>query len=165
MKTRFHRWMLGIMILLLMPGTLVACLILIGGVGDGIRQGFRASSELAMIVCAIPPVLVFWGFRMLPELGQGVHATLRRRLLAFYLVVLVYCMAWLFSSASRHGDEFAIFPNEIRIFGSMVLILPVLITLFTSPEVRREWDPQSEAVIRPNRPGDRFVSWLASRIR
>lgn len=77
MKTRIHRWLLGLMLLLLMPGTLLACLLLIG---------------------------------------------------------------------------------------STVLILPVVITLFTNPEEKREWNPLSGG-IRPKRWSDRFVAWLASRIR
>jgi len=164
MKTRIHRWLLGLMLLLLLPGTLLACLGLIGGIGDGILLGFRASAAVAMVVCAIPPALVFWGFRMLPELSQGVHPTLRRHLLGFYLAVLVYCGGWLFAPIS-HGDvEIRLFSTGVQVIGSIILIFPVLITLFTEPEKKRAWNPRP-ACFRPNRGSDRFVAWLASRIR
>ena len=164
MKTRIHRWLLGLMLLLLMPGTLLACLLLVGVIGCGIQQGFRASDFPAMVMLGIPPALIWCGLWLQMGLRQGIHPMLRRKLLAFYLVVLVYCAIWLFSPISHADVEIGFFSTEDQVVGSVVLILPVLITLFTNPEEKREWNPQSGG-IRPDRWSDRLVAWLASRIR
>jgi hypothetical protein len=70
----------------------------------------------------------------------------------------------LFSPISHADVEIGFFSTEDQVVGSVVLILPVLITLFTNPEEKREWNPQSGG-IRPDRWSDRLVAWLASRIR
>jgi len=165
MKTWFHRWLLGIMVILLLPGTLLASLFLIGTVCSGIERGFQSSDFATMVILLIPAVLVWWGLWLLAGLGQGVHHMIRRNLLAFYLVVLGYGTFWLIGTVSHIGYKIGIFPNEILITGFAVLILPVLVTLFTKPERKREWNPQTAGGIRPNRWSDRFIAWLASRIR
>lgn len=165
MKTRFHRWLLGLMLLLLMPGTLLACLLLIGMIGSGFEHGFEAGNLVAAVVLLIPPVLIGWGFHMLRDLRQGFHHKLRRKLLAFYLVVMVYCAFWLFSPVSHHGIEISIFPSRDQFIGSIILILPVLITLFTNPEAKRIWNPDAGGNLRLHGSTDRFVAWLGSRIR
>lgn len=164
MKTRFHRWLLGLTLLFLMPGTFLACLLLIGMIGSGFEHGLEAGNLVVAIVLLIPPALIWWGFWLLPGLRQGFHHKLRRQLFAYYLVVLIYCAIWLFSTVSRAGNKFGIFPFEIQIVGSVILILPVLITLFSAPEEKREWN-QPPVNILPNCMGNRFVAWLASRIR
>jgi hypothetical protein len=163
MKTRFHRWLLGLTLLFLMPGTFLACLLLIGMIGSGFEHGFEVSNLVAAVILLIPPVLIGWGLRMLKEFRQGFHHKLRRQLFAYYLVVLIYCAIWLFSTASRAGNKIGIFPVEIQIVGSVILILPVLITLFSAPQEKREWN-QPPVNILPNSMGNRFVAWLASRI-
>lgn len=163
MKTRFHQWQLGLMLLFLMPGSFLACLLLIGMLGSGFDHGFEAGNFVAAVILLMPPALVWWGFWLLPGLRQGFHHKLRRQLLAYYLVVWVYCAMWLFSTVSRAGNKTGIFPLEIQIVGSVILI-PVLITLFSSPEEKREWN-QLPVNMLPNCMGNRFVAWLASRIR
>jgi hypothetical protein len=165
MKVRFHRWLLGLILLLLMPGTLLASLLFIGLIYSSYHDGFLTSYFVSVPILLIPPALIWWGFRLLPGLRQGFHHKLRRHLLAYYLVVSVYCAFWLFSTASRAGNKSQIFPFEIQIAGSVILILPVLITLFTSPEAKRIWNPNSGGNLHLHGRTDRFVAWLASRFR
>jgi len=164
-KTRFHRWLLGLMMLFLMPGTFLACLLMIGLVGSGFDGGFEGIYLLLALFLLVPLLFIGWGFYMLRELKEGFHYKLRRQLLAYYLIVFVYCAVWLFSTASRASDKFAIFPLETQIAGSLILITPVLITLFSNPEAKRIWSPSAGENLHLHGHSDRFVAWLASRFR
>jgi hypothetical protein len=138
---------------------------IIGVIGNGFKNEFRASDLVLIPIMLIPPALIWWGFWILPGLRQGFHHKLRRQLLAFHLVVMAFCSMWLFSTVSTSGGKSAIFPTEFQIAGLAILILPVLITLFTSPEAKRSWHPNAGGNLRLHRRSDRFVAWLASRMR
>lgn len=153
------------MLLCLIPGTFLACLLLIGMIGSGFKQGFQIGYAAAALVLLIPPFLIAWGLRMLKKLRQGFHQMLRRQLLAYYLVVWVYCALWLFSTVSHSGHKTGIFPVEIQIAGGVILVIPVFITLFTSPGEKRVWKPGAGGNIRLHRRSDCLVAWLASHVR
>ena len=112
MKTRIHRWLLGLTLLFLMPGTFLACLLLIGMIGSGFQHGFSARDFAAVPILLIPPLLVAWGFRLLIGLRQGVHPRLRHKLLAFYLAVSSYCAFWLFAPMSHENVEIVLFSTR-----------------------------------------------------
>lgn len=165
MKRRIHRWLLGLMLLLLTPGTLFACLLLLGAIGSGIQHGFPASDLPGALILVIPPLLLCWGLCLQLGLRQGVHKTIRLKLLAFYLAVFAYCASWLFNPISHDDVQIMIFSTRDKIIGSTILILPILITLFSRPEEKLTWNPQVGGPVRHNGSSDRFVAWLASRIR
>jgi hypothetical protein len=165
LKSRIHRWLLGLALLLLMPGTFLACLFFVGLIGSGFQVGWSARTLPAALILIIPPVLVGWGFRLMIGLREGFHIMLRRKLLAFYLAVLCYCSFWLFAPISHEGAAIMMFEIREQVIGSAMLLLPVLITLFTNPEVRRSWNPSAGRSTYQHRRSDRFVAWLASRMR
>ena len=165
MKTLIHSRMLGLILLLLIPGAALACLFLVAAAGSSITYGFEPRFLPAMVIFLIPPALIWRGLRLISGLRHGFHSTLRRKLLAFYLVTFAYCALWLFGPVTRNGESFMLFSIIQQVAGSIILIAPILITLFTGPEEMREWHPLAGDHIRINGRGDRFVSWIASRIR
>ena len=102
--------MLGLMLLLvLLPGTGFATLLLLGLLGHGIRNGFDGNPLPAICLLSIPHILVYWGMRMMAGLRTGFHAAIRKKLMVFYSVVAAYCFFWLFAPFTHDGVDVEFF--------------------------------------------------------
>ena len=166
MKTRIHQWLLGLMLLLiLLPGSALACLLLIGAIGSSMRDGFEPNVLPPILVLLIAPALVWWACRLMFGLRNGFQGSIRRKLLAFYLSVAGYCGFWLFAEFSRDASESTLFAVQDQIIGAITLAIPILIVLCTKPEAPQQWNPLAGGELPLNRWTDRFVRWLAGKVR
>jgi hypothetical protein len=158
--------MLGLMLLLvLLPGTGLATLILLGAIGSGIRNGFDVNPFPAICLLSIPHFLVYWGMKLMAGLRTGFHAAIRRKLLVFYLVVAAYCCFWLFAPFTHEGGEVQFFAPIHQIIGTTLLIIPILTTLFIAPEAKCSPTDFAGRPMEINQLGKDAIAWLASRIR
>ena len=158
--------MLGLMLLLvLLPGTGFATLLLLGLLGHGIRNGFDGNPLPAICLLSIPHILVYWGMRMMAGLRTGFHAVIRKKLMVFYSTVAAYCFFWLFAPFTHVGEDVDFFDPNQQIIGTILLTIPILTTLFSVAEEERSPTDFAGRPMEINQLGKGLVDWLASRLR
>ena len=153
------------LLLVLLPGTGFATLLLLGAIGSGIRNGFDGNPLPAICLLSIPHFLVYWGMRMMAGLRTGFHAAIRKKLMVFYSTVAAYCFFWLFSPLSHEGVNIDFFDPIQQIIGTILLTIPILTTLVTVSETERSPTDFAGRPMEINQLGKDAIAWLASRIR
>jgi len=134
MKRRIHQLILGLLLLVVIPGALLALLLIIGLIGTAIESGFDPSDFLAIVLLCIPALLAWWGIRIFFRLYAGFLPRVRRSLIIFYGCVLAYCGMWLFTAASDGENVTFIFGATEQIVGLMALVLPLLLGVVMRPD-------------------------------
>ena len=134
MKRKLHQCLLGLSLLVIVPGAILGVLIAIGAIGSGIQSGFSPTDFIAIPLLLVPSVLGWWGARLFFRLYAGFLASVRRALFWFYTAVTVYCGMWLISTFSRDGTTGTIFAPQEQAIGLIILLLPFLTVTFMSPD-------------------------------
>ncbi len=138
MKMRIHQTLIGLSLLVLIPGALLGLLILMGAIGTGIEKGFSKTEAIAIPLLILPTFIGWWGVRLFSRLYGVFSRKLRKGLLWFHGLSLCYCGMWLLSPATRDGITFSIFSIQEQIMGLSLLVIPVLTTLFMSSDVEQD---------------------------
>ncbi len=134
MKRKLHQCLLGLSLLVIVPGAILGVLIAVGAIGSGIQSGFSLTDFIAIPLLLVPSFLGWWGARLFFRLYAGFLARVRRALFWFYTVVTIYCGMWLISTFSRDGTTGSIFAPQEQTIGFLLLLLPLLIVAFMSPD-------------------------------
>lgn len=137
MKRKFHRLLLGLSLLVIIPGAVLALILLSGGIGAGFQKSFSGIRILALPFLILPSVIGWWGIKLMFRLRERFSGRSRKVLMLYHGSVLCYCTMWLLSAISDHaagdgGSPF--FETQDRIIAVCLLAIPLLATLFTSPE-------------------------------
>ena len=134
MKRKLHQCLLGLSLLVIVPGALLGVLIAVGAIGSGIQSGFSPTDFIAVPLLLVPTVLGWWGARLFFRLYAGFLARVRRALFWFYASVTAYCGMWLISPISRDGTTGTIFAPQEQAIGLIFLLIPFLTVVFMSPD-------------------------------
>lgn len=134
MKRKLHQCLLGLWLLVIVPGAFLGVLIAVGAIGSGIKSGFSPTDFIAIPFLLVPSVLGWWGARLFFRLYAGFLERVRRALFWFYTAVTVYCGMWLISTFSREGTTGAIFAPQEQLIGFIILLLPFLTVTVMSPD-------------------------------
>jgi hypothetical protein len=134
MKRKIHQTLLGISLLVIIPGALLGLLLAVAAVGTGIQSGFAATDFLAIPLLLLPSILAWWGTRLFSRLYSGFLPRVRRALFWFYAAMTEYCGMWLVSTFSRDGTTGTIFAPQEQTFGLILLLIPFLTVVFTNPD-------------------------------
>lgn len=134
MKRKIHQVLLGLSLLVLIPGALLGIFITIAAIGSGIQSGFAPTDFVAILLSLVPTLFCWSGAKLFFRLYAGFIPTVKRALLWFYFAVTVYCGMWLFSTFSRDGTTGAIFEPQQQAIGLTLLLIPFLAVVFMSPD-------------------------------
>jgi len=134
MKSKIQRILVGLSLLVIIPGALLAIIILIAGIGSGLKNGFVASNLIAFPFLVIPSIMAWWGIKLVFRLYAPFSRRLRVETMIFHGLNLYYSGLLLASTATRDGSSFPIFGLQERIIGVCILSLPLMITLFTKDD-------------------------------
>jgi uncharacterized membrane protein YhdT len=149
MKRKLHRILVGLSLLVILPGALLARLVLIGAIGSGIQEGFSATIFLALPLLILPSLMGWWGVRLVFRLYGRFSRRLRKEALFYHGLTLCYCSIWLVSTATRDGSSFPLFGLGERIVGICLLSIPLLIALLTNPEETQQPPAEQAAPEQP----------------
>lgn len=127
MKRKLQRILVGLSLLVILPGALLGLLILIGGIGSGFQQGFSATDLIAFPLLILPSFMGWWGVKLVFRLYGRFSNRLRKETLFYHGLTLCYCSMWLVSTACRDGGSFPIFELQERVVGICLLSVPLLI--------------------------------------
>lgn len=134
MKRQIHQVLLGISLVILIPGALLGLLLAVAAVGTGIQKGFSATDFLAIPLLLLPSILGWWGTRLFFRLYAGFLPKVRRALFWFYAAITAYCGMWLDSTFSRDGTTGTIFAPQEQTIGLILLLIPFLTVVFMNPD-------------------------------
>jgi hypothetical protein len=134
MKRQLHQCLLGLSLLVIIPGALLGLLIAVAAVGSGIQSGFASTHCLVIPWLLLPTVFGWWGVRLFFRLYGGFLASVRRALFWFYAAVTAYCGMWLISTFSRDGTTGSIFAPQEQAIGLILLLIPFLTVVFMNPD-------------------------------
>jgi len=135
MKRKLHRILVGLSLLVLLPGALFALVVLIAAIGSGFQKNFSGPNILALPFLILPSVIGWWGLRLVFRLYGRFNKQIRKEVMLYHGSILCYCGTWLVTTGSYNGgSSFPIFGLQERVFGVALLSVPLLITLFTNPE-------------------------------
>ncbi|AHF93993.1 hypothetical protein OPIT5_02520 [Opitutaceae bacterium TAV5] len=139
MKIRVQQVILVFMLLVLAPCALLAGLLVIAAIAS-IWSSMAPLSDTIAIFFLLPAILLLVGDILLLRrlTTNGYDARSRHLLFGFYAIVLLYCGVWAGSTASRDGHSFLIFSEDQIMLIVLLLLFPILITLFTSPIRKKE---------------------------
>ncbi|MCP5537304.1 MAG: hypothetical protein H7A51_13870 [Akkermansiaceae bacterium] len=126
---RVHDSILGIFLLFLLPCACFSGLLGLAAICTEYTHGFSWNLFAALLILVIPIFLVIWAIRMMLRFGWKGVVVERRRRLYFYLVLFLYCGAWVVLPFSRDGISFMLFSTGQMIGILFVLILPIIVTL------------------------------------
>ncbi|WP_035613423.1 hypothetical protein [Haloferula sp. BvORR071] len=141
MRSReINRWVLGLSLLGVVPGAVMALLLLPVALDRGVRSGFYTSDAAPLTMLALPLLLAIAGVGLWVKMGSGYSAGLRRVLLVYQLVMLVYGGCYLFfATVSRDGGEqLPRFRPVDQVLCLGLLAIPALVVVITKPEPRDE---------------------------
>ncbi len=134
MKRKLHQCLLGLSLLVIVPGAFLGMLLAVAAIGSGIQTGFSTTDFIAIPLLLVPSLLGWWGARLFFRLYAGFLARVRRALFWFYTAVTVYCGMWLISTFSRDGTTGTIFAPHEQAIGLILLLIPFLTVVFMSPD-------------------------------
>ena len=134
MKRKIQRILVGLSLVVILPGALFAVAILIASIGSGFQKGFSFSDFIAIPLLILPSFMGWWGVRLVFRLYGPFSRRLRKEALFYHGSFLCYCSIWLLSTASRDGSSFAIFSLQERVVGVCLLSVPLLVALFTNSD-------------------------------
>jgi len=134
MKRRVHQCLLGLSLLVIIPGALLGMLITVGAVGSGIESGFALTDLIATPLLLLPSILGWWGVKLFFRLYAGFLKRVRKALFWYYVAVTVYCGFWLVSTFSRDGVTGAMFAPQEQAVGLLLLAIPLLAVGLMSPD-------------------------------
>jgi len=98
------------------------------------ESGFSPTDFLAIALCVVPTVLVWCGGKLFFRLYAGFLPRIRRSLIKYFAVVVVYCSIWLFSTFSRDGMHGMMFTLGEQVIGVVLLLIPFLTVLLMKPD-------------------------------
>lgn len=134
MKARLQKIMLIVWFLGLAPWGLLAALLIIAATACadwGASVFGYIFTVLWMLIGVGLPVAALLLIR---RLNEGYDVRLRRLLLGFYFLVFVYCGIWAGSGVRRDETDFSLFSVWEFTALCVVLLVPVLATLFMPAE-------------------------------
>jgi hypothetical protein len=136
MKRRIHQILVGLSLLILIPGALLGLLLLIAAIGLGIQEGFRRTDAIAIPLLILPTVMGRWGVKLLIRLNGQFRGSLRRSLLGYHGLNFCYCGFWLVGEhGGGGGGSFQMFTMEAQIIGFSALGVPLLTALLLNPDL------------------------------
>ena len=150
MKRKLHRILVGLSLLVILPGAFLALIVLIEAIGSGFQKSFSGANILALPFLILPSFLGWWGLKLVFKLYGQFSRRIRKDVLLYHGLTLCYCGMWLVSTASHNGgSSFAIFGLQERIIGICLLSAPLLVALFTNPEeTNQESQPGPQGTYR-----------------
>ena len=135
MKRRIHQILVGLSLLILIPGALLGLLLLMAAIGLGIQKGFSGSDAVAIPLLILPTIMGRWGVRLLIRLNGQFRGSLRRSLLGYHGLNFCYCGFWLVGEHGVEGDSFQIFTMQAQMIGFSALGVPLVTALLLNPDV------------------------------
>ena len=138
MKRRFHQYLLGLVILALIPVAILMSPLLAGLIAGGFRHGYGASEAFAHVVLTgeafMPTFLLCLGAKLFLRLDAGYLPRIRKRLFWYYAGVAICLGTFYFPWVSRHESIQNPMPPAESLLACLGLFLvPLLIVLFTEP--------------------------------
>lgn len=143
-KRRVHQCLTVLTLLVIVPGALLGIFIITCAVSSGVRSGFELTDFIAIILCAIPMLLAYWGIKIFYRLSTGYLPAVRKSLLQYLVVVALYCGIWLASTSTRGGETEIMFSPQEQGIGIILLMIPLLSVLLTNPDKPEEQSPSEE---------------------
>lgn len=144
MKKMIQRILVGLSLIVIIPGALFALLMLTGAIGSGFRNGFEGTDFIAMPLLVLPAIMGWWGVKLVSRLKGIFSQRLRRETMFYHGANLCYCGMWLASTASRDGSSYPIFNMEERMVGLGLLALPLIVALVSPNDDTKEPERLSE---------------------
>ena len=129
MKHRIHQGLVGLLLAAIAPCSILALLLMIGAITEGIGSGFSVSDVFAIVLLLVPSLLAWWGFRLFFRLYGGFFPELKKTLIFYYGCVAAYCSLWLFSGATRGGHTEPFFSRGQQVLGLIILIMPLILAI------------------------------------
>jgi hypothetical protein len=142
MKKMIQRILVGLSLIVIIPGALFALLLLAGAIGSGFRNGFEGTDIIAMPLLVLPAIMGWWGVKLVSRLKGIFSQRIRRETMIYHGANLCYCGMWLASTANRDGNSYPIFNLEERIMGLGILALPLIAALVSPNDDTKE--PEAE---------------------
>lgn len=143
MKRKIHQALLGLSILVLIPGVGIAGMLIIGAVASGFTSGLSLSDSVAIGVLMIPPIMLVWGVRLFSRCEQGFLPCVRRSLLAYYGAFAIHCGLWLGSTHGNGESVTILFSRSERLVGMILLSIPLITALLMKPDAGEGEDSKS----------------------
>ena len=134
MKRKIQRIIVGLSLMVILPGALFAVAISIAAIGSGFQKGFSFGDFISVPLLILPSIMGWWGGRLVFRLYGPFSQRLRKEALFYHGSSLCYCCIWLLSTASRNGSIFAIFSLQERVVGVCLFSVPLLVALFTNSD-------------------------------
>ena len=135
MKKRLHIIVLLLFVAPLVPASLLALLFVYSGVSLMVKSGFSSNDFMALIFFCIPPIIAFWGIKILLKLRNCYSKSVRKSLLYFYSFIVVFAGLLLGSTFVNDGVEFMVFDSGSQIIGACIVLAPLIFVLVSKQDV------------------------------
>lgn len=136
MKRRLHQILVGLSLVIVVPGALLGLLLLIAAIVLGIQEGFHRTDAIAIPLLILPAAMARWGVKLLIRLNGRSAGSLRRSLLGYHGLNFCYCGFWLVGEhGGGGGPSFQLFSMEARLLGFSALGVPLLTAFLLNPDL------------------------------
>lgn len=125
---------LAISLLLLLVPAILSTLLLIAALSSDTPPPGIGNKTALITLLGIPATLLVTGCFLLSKVRAGITAPTRKRLFAFYTLLLAYCGFWLVAPISKEGTSIPIFDLPAVLSITLIIAIPSFLTIFTKPD-------------------------------